>query len=403
MCPNNREIRRLLARVEEECKQMQRALKQQGVLNQPSVSNNSDHEHEQDEDDDEVAENNLMRDLHDEQEESSPLDHRAEEWSQNFYSFNRTLPESNSPPAHRQSQRQHHRESVTHKSQIPQPTKQAQIIKTNQHLSSTCPGAKSLSSPLPARHTLKAGPEIDIGQSVSVSEDREHLPTTTAYHDGEGVPSSSLYVSSSCSRAPETLLAHSVSSLETLVLSSGPQGQEPRKESAPGAGAGSGSQPGSMRVSSSTSSLASSSSLSDSGKLQGPDVRTKTSVDRNKEYKPRPFMGIMDKTARFQQQQQQHLQAQQSMSRPWPSHPGPGTSYTEQLKSSVPGAALGSLHNGSLLCSAFSDQFGQSKPAVSVAHSYTDSKPSHPSLTRDNPAIHVAAMKPKRSFIESNV
>ncbi|XP_062862560.1 protein TANC1 isoform X2 [Trichomycterus rosablanca] len=428
LCPNNREIRRLLARVEEECKQMQRALKQQGTMNQLSVSHNSDHEHEHDEDDEEVTEDSSVRDLHEEQEESSPLDHRAEGWSQNFYSFNRTLPESNSPPPHRQSQRQHQRESVTHKSLILQPTKQAQIIKTNQHLSSTCPGGnKSSSSPLPGRHMLKAGPDIDISHPVCASEDRGHLSTATAYHDGEGVLLSQVYVSSSSIRAPETLLAHSVSSLEGLALSSGAQGQEPRKECALGAGSGSGSQPGSMRVSSSTSSLASSSSLSDSGKLQGPDVRTKTSVDKNKEYKPRPFMGIMDKTARFQQQQQQqqqqqHLQGQQSMSRVWQSHPEshgmstagvnselaflkPGTSYSEQLKTSSQGATLGSLHNGNLHCTAFSDQFCQSvtKPAVTMAHSYTDSKPTHPGLSRDNPAIHVASMKPKRSFIESNV
>ncbi|KAL7881882.1 hypothetical protein AOLI_G00087310 [Acnodon oligacanthus] len=448
LCPNNREIRRLLARVEEECKQMQRAQNKQQGANPSAADHDSDHEREEGEEE----ENSLGRDL--DEEDSSQLDARAEPWSQNIYQFNRTLPDSvgngqqagrPDSPLHRQSQRQHQREPVAHKSLILQPTKQAQIVKTNQHMSSLQTGStqptacKSQthgpSSPLPARHMLKAGPGIDISPLPPPSEDKGHISTATGHHESEGVFLSQAYSSSGSSRAPERLSAHSVSSLEDLALSAAPgaKGQELRKESVQGAGSGSGSQAGSMRVSSSTSSLASSSSLSDSGKLQGPDVRTKTSVDKTKpaqgstvEYKPRPFMGIMDKTARFQQQQQQCHQ-----SRGWQSHssdshsmssaglagmncellyPKPSSAYHEQLKASSQGAALGGLHNGSLHAKEFNDKFCQaatcykeSKPAVAMAHSYTDSKPKHPSLARDNPAIHVASMKPKRSFIESNV
>ncbi|XP_058248978.1 protein TANC1 isoform X3 [Hemibagrus wyckioides] len=436
LCPNNREIRRLLARVEDECKQMQRAQNKQGVMSQSTVSQDSDHEHEEGEEEEDVTENSISREFH-EEEESSKMDTRTEAWSQSFYSFNRTLPESNSPPPiHRQSQRQHQREPLTHKSLILQPTKQAQIIKTNQHISSTCPaGTKTQSqnhgssSPVPSRHMLKAGPGIDISPLSPPSEVDRCPLSATAHHDSEGVQLSEAFVSCSSNRAPERLLAHSVSSLEGLALSAGhgAQGQELRKELVQGAGSGSGSQPGSMRVSSSTSSLASSSSLSDSGKMHGPDVRTKTSVDKsksaNQEYKPRPFMGVMDKTARFQQHH--HPQGQQPVSRAWQSHSDshsmslagvnselafakPGSTYPEQLKSSS--VALGSLHNGSLHCTTLSDKFCQAatsykepKPAVAMAHSYTDNKPKHPSLSRDNPAIHVASMKPKRSFIESNV
>ncbi|XP_053483116.1 protein TANC1 isoform X2 [Ictalurus furcatus] len=437
LCPNNREIRRLLARVEEECKQMQRAQNKQGVMSQSTVSQDSDHEHEEGEEEEDVTENSLSRELH-EEEESSKMDTRTEAWSQNFYSFNRTLPESNSPPAHRQSQRQQQQEPLTHKSLILQPTKQAQIVKTNQHLSSTCPvGTKTQSqnhgssSPVPSCQLLKAGPGIDIS-SLSPPSEVDRCPlSATAHHDSEGVLLSEAFVSCSSSRAPERLLTHSVSSLEGLALSAGhgAQGQELRKESVQGAGSGSGSQPGSMRVSSSTSSLASSSSLSDNGKMHAPDVRTKTSVDKtksaNQEYKPRPFMGIMDKTARFQQHH--HQQGPQPLSRAWQSHSDshtmssagvnselafakPGSTYPEQLKASSQGVALGSLHNGSLHCTTFSDKFCQAatsykepKPTLAMAHSYTDNKPKHPSLSRDNPAIHVASMKPKRSFIESNV
>ncbi|XP_035392360.1 protein TANC1 isoform X1 [Electrophorus electricus] len=455
LCPNNREIRRLLARVEEECKQMQRVQnKQQGASSQPTANHDSDHEREEGEEED-LTENSIGQDI--DEEESSHLDPRAEAWSQNIYSFNRTPADSAgagqqagrpSSPPYAQSQRQHQRDPVAHKSLVLQPTKQAQIVKTNQHLSSlqastarsagakTQPQTHGPSSPLPARHTLKAGPGIDIGPLSPPGEDKGHPSTATGHHESEGVLLSRAYPSFSSGRAPERLSAHSASSLEGLTLSTA---QELRKESAQGAGSGSGSQTGSMRVSSSTSSLASSSSLSDSGKLQGPDVRTKTGVDKPKpvqggtvEYKPRPFMGIMDKTARFQQQQQQQQQqVHQPMARSWHSHstdshsmcpaglaggtselayPKPASTYHEQLKASSQGAAMGSLHNGNMHAKEFGDKFCQaatcykeSKPAVAMAHSYTDSKPKHPSLARDNPAIHVASMKPKRSFIESNV
>lgn len=413
---------------------MQRAQNKQGVTNQSSVSQDSDHEHEEGEEEEDVTENSLSRELH--EDESSQMDTRTEAWSQSLYSFNRTLPESNSPPPHRQSQRNQQQEPLTHKSLILQPTKQAQIVKTSQHLSSTCPpGTKthgsqnhSSSSPIPSRHMLKAGPGINISP-LSPPSEVDRCLSATAHHDGEGVLLSEVFVSCSSNRAPERHLAHSVSSLEDLALSAGhgAQGQELRKESVQGGGSGSGSQPGSMRVSSSTSSLASSSSLSDSGKMHGPDVRTKTSMDKNKpanqEYKPRPFMGVMDKTARFQQHH--HQQDQQPVSRAWQSHSDshsmssagvnselafakPGSTYPEQLKSSSQGVALGSLHNGSLHCTSFTDKFCQASykepmPAVAMAHSYTDKQPKHPSLSRDNPAIHVASMKPKRSFIESNV
>lgn len=414
---------------------MQRAQNKQGVMSQSTVSQDSDHEHEDGEEEEDVPESSLSKDLHDE-EGISKMDTRTEAWSQSFYSFNRTLPESNSPPPHRQSQRQ--REPLTHKSLILQPTKQAQIVKTNQHLSSTCPAGTRTqsqnhgsSSPVPSRHMLKAGPGIDISPLSPPSEVDRCPLSTTAQHDGEGIQLSEAFVSCSSNRAPERLLAHSVSSVEGLALSAGhgAQGQELRKESVQGAGSGSGSQPSSMRASSSTSSLASSSSLSDSCKMHGPDVRIKTSVDKsktaNQEYKPRPFMGVMDKTARFQQHH--HQQGQQPVSRAWQGHSDshsmsstgvnseltfakPGSTYPEQPKSSSQGVALGSLHNGSLHCTPFSDKFCQAatsykepKPAVAMAHSYTDNKPKHPSLSRDNPAIHVASMKPKRSFIESNV
>uniref|UniRef100_A0A8C6V8Q4 Tetratricopeptide repeat, ankyrin repeat and coiled-coil containing 1b n=1 Tax=Neogobius melanostomus TaxID=47308 RepID=A0A8C6V8Q4_9GOBI len=302
LCPNNREIRRLLARVEEECKQMQRT--QSGTC---------------------------------------------------------------SPPSHRPPPRfpREHREAVAQQQALVlQSTKHAQIVKTNQHMSSKqSKGQYAPSSPLPSRHlssALKPGPGIDISPL--------------------GPPLTSLCMRTAC-----------------------------------------------MRVSSSTSSLASSSSLSDSGKL-GPDVRNKVpekkqSQGPNADYKPRPFMGIIDKTARFQQQ---HSVPSPHQAHSWfnPLQPAPsdmlchmspndcepyaqtGSTYQDQHKP-VPhvAMAMSSLQNGN---HDFTDKFcptancyKESKPPVALPHAYMD-KPK-PGLVRENPAIHVASIKPKRSFIESNV
>uniref|UniRef100_A0A673IY28 Protein TANC1-like n=1 Tax=Sinocyclocheilus rhinocerous TaxID=307959 RepID=A0A673IY28_9TELE len=368
LCPNNREICRLLARVEDECKQMQRSQsKQQSLSNLPADLEHAGPERGDD----------------DEEEEEEEEDDDSEAWSQNIYSLNRTSNGRSVSPPHRQSLRHQHQKSL-----VLQPSKQAQIVKTNQHLGSLQAGSirptntKSQSqyapsSPIPSRHissVLKAGPGIDISPLLPTNDDAD-------------------------------VQMHSSKTLEGTVLSatSGAQSRELRKDA-------------SMRVSSSTSSLASSSSLSDSGKAQGPDVRTKTASDKPKisqtgsvEYKPRPFMGIIDKTARFQQQQQQPV-----VSRGWQSHSTeglvvsagltgeiaygkPSGTYYEPLKC----PAMGGLHNGSLHAKEFCHK--ESKPVLAMAHSFTDSMNKQPSLTQENPTIHVAAMRPKRSFIESNV
>ncbi|XP_029937245.1 protein TANC1 [Myripristis murdjan] len=513
LCPNNREIRRLLARVEEECKQTQRSQTKGGQAGAAAASCQASGGHEsdqeQEEGQEEPSEHNLVRslegqrDILEEEEETSHHDRRTEAcWTQNIYSFNRVLPPdslSNNQSHQNQSPRpssppgpsrlashrypREHREALAQQGLLLQSTKQAQIVKTNQHMSSMqaaggigggrSVGAKSQSqyapsSPLPSRHMssmLKPGPGIDISPLPTPADepvygDRMSLAaasTSMGHHcDNESLHSSQASYSSCSSskgQGPERLSAHSASSLDGLACSGpGPQGNhiDPGKEAGCGAV---GSQGGgsNMRVSSSTSSLASSSSLSDSGKL-GPDVRTKT-TDKGKhsqqpnstEYKPRPFMGIMDKTARFQQQLQQHQQQQiqqhqshqglQSTGRNWQNHSSEGlvchnmsamglqpvncelpyaktaSTYQEQHKPPPPqGAmAIGSLQNG-MHAKEFTEKFCQaatcykeSKPALAMSHTFMDSKPKQPGLSRDNPAIHVASMKPKRSFIESNV
>ncbi|XP_078117915.1 protein TANC1 isoform X8 [Sander vitreus] len=500
LCPNNREIRRLLARVEDECKQMQRSQIKGGLAGAAAASSQASGGHESDQEQDEGQQDSSehcrarrvegQRDILEEEEDEEALLHdRATDacWSQNSYSYNRVLPsepisnslghQSQSPssppgpgrlPLHRYPRE--HREELAQQGLVLQPTKQAQIVKTNQHMSSMGAGSKSQyapSSPLPSRHMssmLKPGPGIDIsplpppadepvyGNRMSlaaVSTSMGHSCENESLHSSQA---SYLSCSSSKGLGQDRLSAHSASSLDGLACSGpGPQGNhtEPGKDGMCGA---TGSQGGgsSMRVSSSTSSLASSSSLSDSGKL-GPDVRTKIS-DKTKhsqqassasEYKPRPFMGITDKTARFlqqQQQQQQHhgLQSHpslQSAGRGWLNHSSDGlvchntsamgllpvdcelpyaktvSTYQEQHKPPPPqGAmAMSSLQNG-MHAKEFTEKFCQaancykeSKPALAMPHTFMDSKPKQPGLARDNPAIHVASMKPKRSFIESNV
>ncbi|KAM8856304.1 protein TANC1-like isoform 2-T3 [Spinachia spinachia] len=492
LCPNNREIRRLLARVEDECKQMQRAAIK-GVAGAALASSQASggHESDQEQDDgqEDPSERSLARcmegprDILEEEEEEEEEDEESAAslqdrasgacWSQKSFSSTRVLPSepvvnslgqpSLSPgrlPPHRYPREHREAQAQAQQGLVLQPTKQAQIVKTNQHMSSMqagagatggrVPGARSQyapSSPIPSRHmssALKPGPGIDISPLPSPADEpvygnRVSLAAASAGHscEKENLHSSQVPYSSCSSykgQGQDRLSVHSASSLDGLACSGpGPQGTpaEPGKEAMGSQGGGGGS----MRVSSSTSSLASSSSLSDSGKL-GPDVRTKLS-DKAKhgqqaaaEYKPRPFMGVMDKKARFQQQQHG---VQSFPGRSWlnqssdglvchnmlpvgllpvecePPYGKAASTYQEQRKPAPPQGAMAmcSLQNG-MHAKEFTEKFCQvancykeSKPAL--AHPFMDGNPNPPGLARDNPAIHGASMKPKRSFIESNV
>ncbi|XP_028846528.1 protein TANC1 isoform X2 [Denticeps clupeoides] len=475
LCPNNREIRRLLARVEEECKQMQRAQnKQHTVANQAATAaeaegQDSDHEREREEEgeeeeeeedeDDDSADHSLGRTLDGnknapclkdiEEEEPSKHDPRADHWSQGAYPLVQTMPESRthsqhgarppSPPS--RPSHKYQRETIAQPGPLIQSSKQAQIVKTNQHMNSlqtaTRSGQKSQppygpSSPLPSRHissSLKAGPGIDISPLPPPANE----PGST-YNERRSVPAAPLGPGYHHFKidpyGTSRLSAQSVSSLDALASTGsapGGPGSTWKDPSGTSTASTSGSQAGSMRVSSSTSSLASSSSLSDSGKLQGPDVRSKTSTaaaDKGKqgsaggEYKPRPFMGVMDKTARFQPQQLQPFPGHLPPGRTWQSHSSEGLvghgellpfskaggPYHEALRASSQGAAVG-FHNGTHakeFCPA-TTCYGESVAAAALPHPYMDGKAKQPGLINDNPAIHVASMKPKRSFIESNV
>ncbi len=236
LCPNKpRESAACWPAVEDECTQMQRSQsKQQSLSDPPADPERADDDEEEEDDEDD-----------------------SEAWSQNIYSLNRTSNGRSVSPPHRQSLRHQHQKSL-----VLQPSKtgadrqnppSSRLLTGGIHTAK--PVAYAPSSPIPSRHIssiLKAGPGIDISPLLPTNDDAD-------------------------------VQMHSSKTLEGPVLS-GAQSQELRKDA-------------SMRVSSSTSSLASSSSLSDSGKVQGPDVRIKTISDKPKisqtgsvEFKPRPFM-----------------------------------------------------------------------------------------------------------------
>uniref|UniRef100_A0A8C9T2F5 Tetratricopeptide repeat, ankyrin repeat and coiled-coil containing 1 n=1 Tax=Scleropages formosus TaxID=113540 RepID=A0A8C9T2F5_SCLFO len=368
LCPNNREIRRLLARVEDECRQLQRAQQRQSVA--PAQGPESDHEEE------EEGPLDTSEDRDDGQRATGPEEvEEATGWPRGVCSLNRTLPDSlgpsrqeaapGSPPGLEALQPT--QEPLPQQGLVLQPSRQAQIIKTNQHVTSLQGGSRcgskaqsqyGPSSPVPSRHmscTLRAAPGMDIGLPLPADED-----------SGPG-------------------LASAVHRCDAET--------HPRQPSVPSSDVP--IQSGSIKVSSSTSSLASSGSLSDSGRLRGSGGLT--------EHKPRPFMGIMDKTARFQQQQQQTTPM---LPRSRQSHSAEGLvvhaapSNCERPDGGATNARHGSLLNGTHV-RELAERFCCADPAAS--RSFSDGKSKQPSLGRDNPIMHAAAMKPKRPFIESNV
>ncbi|XP_061649051.1 protein TANC1 isoform X3 [Phyllopteryx taeniolatus] len=342
LCPNNREIRRLLARVEDECKQMQRAQTTKGGpdgagaaaagggnggIPQAAGGHQSDQEHDDArEESSEWSQRHALEEEEDEEDEQR----QCRSLGNNAGHHPGRLPPQRYPRDHPHGL-------------LLQPAKQAQIVKTSSH------GVKSQyapSSPLPSRHmsgVLKPGPGIDISPLPALADEPlygNRVTLTVMTHGTEAASFSS--------KAASTHLDAEIA--------------------------------GNMRVSSSTSSLASSSSQSDSGKI-GPDVKSK----------PRPFMGVTDKTARFVPQNPQPA------ARSWINRSVEDDDIDDGFGKTVSGAyhdqhrPSPALHNGAPHANQYTDKF----------ICYKDAK----SLARDNPsqALHITSIKPKRSFIESNV
>ncbi|NXD15116.1 TANC1 protein, partial [Nothocercus nigrocapillus] len=445
LCPTNQEIKRLLARVEEECKQLQRAQQQKRQSPQLGPPSNSS----ENEDEGVIQGVNSNFNL---QERTQELPHCGESVSSPqrlerpsaASSFSRTLQESAqqktrpvSPPGRVGNK------YLREPGLILQPTKQAQIVKTNQHLSSLQPVSKPGSSqcntksscqclpqsPLPVRHSGNLN-----GNKIQYLDDSGTLSSGSV---ATGV-SASLYnepcKSSHCphSQHSESLSSHPStrkSKAADRVTTPAPVSfGEARQQILVTSGVSFSSPSNSMILASSTSSLSSAGSFTDSTKGLGPDVQTKENKVNQvqgpaAEHRPRntPFMGIMDKTARFQQQNNQssrtwHSQATEGLMnaasggiQPSNFEHYPVKHY--QTKTFSTGVAPGDsirngvqakgLEEGKCLPSAHCPDSRAAKQAPHLHAEPLAKQQSH--VGREGHLSYTTAMKPKRSFIESNV
>ncbi|XP_009697778.1 PREDICTED: protein TANC1 [Cariama cristata] len=442
LCPSNQEIKRLLARVEEECKQFQRTQQQKHqssqLLQQISNSDNEEEGIIQG-----VNENFNHQDREDElphPDESVSAPQRLQ-CSLAASSYSRTLQEGVQQKARSVSpESRTGSKYLREPGLIVQPTKQAQIVKTNQHLSSVQPGSKMGSS----QCNTKTQPSFQhLPQSpLPVRHSRiQHFDGTRTLSSG-GVstgPSADLYnekfMSGQCSHSQHNenlsshLFANKSKTTDRLTAPTEMNFSEARQQSPVTSGISSISPSSSMILASSTSSLTSAGSFSDSIKGLGPDVRLKeNNVNQVQgtiaEHRPRntPFMGITDKTARFQQQNTQssrtrHTQTSDGLSTNVASG-GVQASHFEQFsvkhyqtKISSTGAAPGdSNQNGmqakereELKCQ-LSTHCQDHRAPKQASHLHPDAVAKPQSLiNKEGHLGHVMSAKPKRSFIESNV
>uniref|UniRef100_A0A3B4VF38 Tetratricopeptide repeat, ankyrin repeat and coiled-coil containing 1a n=1 Tax=Seriola dumerili TaxID=41447 RepID=A0A3B4VF38_SERDU len=430
LSPSNREIRRLLARVEEECKHHQKASSNnstQGYNRDPHAH----HHHGTEEETDVYSQGKKEEEKEEGEEVSLQCGKSPEFWPLNPYAPNRTLPGgvafglTDQAPSFPQEEYVQNQLFVDMPEPVPAINRQTQSqgSRTHHHCHSLQSGSRvggrplSLcgpSSPLPGRHistSLRPAPVlgIDIGPG-SANEHSGHSPTEL-YHPmspNSSSPPGPLQMyqprSSSFSRGSDRLSTHSVA-LDGLSLALG-SSMEVRRESGGGGTAGSRG---------SSSSQASSGNLSDGGRQQVLDapcpIKSSGSFKTKPELKPRPFMGVMDKAVRVQGQQTPGLGRQgqggggggvESFSMSVMEFQGLNNefkraSFQEQLSVSQA--------NSQQHCREFGERLHQreARGTTSSQLRFPDGRHRQASLTRDNPALHMAPIKPKRSFIESNV
>ncbi|XP_072539773.1 protein TANC1 isoform X2 [Salminus brasiliensis] len=411
LCPSNREIRRLLARVEEECQQ------RPGTKHAPSHPYPSQHEDEEDDDDEEEDDDDEEEEEEEEEEEGIRVHEKASDSRGQKHSqrVEEEVERNNEEPSRQEKRKENWQQSRTlpdslglavqdaqSTSPLPSsraahrrlPSRQAQSMKSREHCSSLQPDLRTAqsagSSPRPSRHrpaSLRAGPCIDISPLVPEhGMDRGALGgTRELLRDVQGGG-----------------IGH-LGHVETIPLAT-----EAAVESR-----GEFCRSSSVRVSSSSSSLASSGNLSDGGRNRSSIANDNAattpdnSARQSSEHKPRPFMGVMDKTARFQQQQQLqgHHATQGHHSNSMHSYGWQGLG-TEGLVGH--NTCQEPFHNGTHPGEFHSKShpagsgYKDSSPNLGLQQHYSESKHKQASLARDNPIL-ISSIKPKRSFIESNV
>ncbi|CAL1603647.1 unnamed protein product [Knipowitschia caucasica] len=397
LSPSNREIRRLLARVEDECKHHQKALSRdphghhcgedevfsQGSLERPVTAEHSDHECDDEKDD--------CDDL--------PLScgKIPDFWPLNPYAPNSTLPGgfgmSEASPCYTPDE-------YPLFGDLPEPVPGGLSRHGNRthnqsySAQSGRAGGRPLSlcgpsSPLPGRHmltSLRPAPllAIDIGPVSSTDHPglspTEHLhPLSPSSCSPPGLLQMYHPRSASFSRGTDRHSTHAPDSL-ALALSSG---MEVRREVGTAGSRGS------------SSSQASSGNLSDSGRQQDPPcpIKSSGSFKAKQDIKPRPFMGVIDKSVR--------VQGQQSTSLSRPERVGGADAFGMSVMEFQTHSDYRRASFQDQICGSGGLQ-REARPSQSQLR-FPDGRHRPPSLTRDNPALHMAPIKPKRSFIESNV
>lgn len=433
LCPGNQEIKRLLTRVEEECKQLQRTQQQkQQCFQAMQQSNDSDYEGEVLVQDhfslEEIKEEELLC-----EQEPGPARPRLPLFQASL-SCSRNLQEGTqqkfrpaSPPNRASSA------YLREPGLSVQPTKQAQIVKTSQHLNSVQAAARPSSS--------QSGTKIQHLQYLPPSPvTSRHLmtPNNKAQHlDGAhtvSAGSSSALFNERLAACQLPYLQHSDKG--PSFMSKSKTHEKLSVHPPPSLSQGTGE----LRQQSSASSLSvnmvpSSSTSSFSESMAGQNLETRLKENKaglgqsgSVEHRSRsiPFMGIMDKTVRFQQQQMNPL------NRSWHSQATEGVlkSSGTTLSASCEFSSKPPSHSASQGSSFFSSpliigdnlQNGtQSKELEElkhqasaspqdnrigkpVAHLYQEAlSKQHSQLSKDIHSSHITSTKPKRSFVESNV
>lgn len=432
LAPSNREIRRLLIRVEEECKHHQKAC---ATGRDPHAHHHQATEEEMDIYSQGSLERQVPADPADEdkEEEREDLDELSLQcgkspdiWPLNPYAPNRTLPGgvafglTDQSPCFPQEEYSQNQLFVDLPKPVPVISRQNQGNRTYQHCHSLQSGGRvggrplSLcgpSSPLPGRHlSTSLRPAPVLGIEISPGSNSEHPGHSPTEHYHPMSPSSSsppgpLQVyqlrSSSFSRGSDRLSTHP-GALDGLALALG-SGMEVGRECG---GVGTAGSRGS------SSSQASSGNLSDNGRQQLVDapcpIKSSGSFKSKPELKPRPFMGVMDKSARVQGQQTSGLSRQglgggvESFNMSVMEYQGFNSefkraSFQEQLSANQANSQQQSRDFGERLLQR------EARSTTSSQLRFPEGRHRQASLTRDNPALHMAPIKPKRSFIESNV
>ncbi|XP_018094283.1 protein TANC1 isoform X2 [Xenopus laevis] len=433
LCPNNLEIQRLLTRVEEEFKQQQRM--QQKQFQPPTQAHaESDHEEES------LTEILSSPSFEEIQEEQSPQldDHyQASPHTQDLsLNSNRIHEHQKNRP---ESPVEHPSKNVgLQQALIKKPTKQAQIVKTNQHMNSlqlvsrtgsSCGAYKtSLPSTLTPLSSGSSTNSSNPANSKAFNTDGTNLVSSgsnsvgahaSTYSDkmspgrgiqkhasdvGSSYKASSSFVSSA--KTAEKLLGH-LEAQEAQTPSGGKTlGTDCKKRTLHG--------------------LISSSSFSEGVKV--PDIQSKEGKLNQPqggatEYRPRniPFMGIMGKAARSSQQnvpsgRSWHNQAMEGFQKDIPSAGTiPSANFEKMPARQIPvygnhnktmaSSSGENMHNG------IEDGKGQrpshlqdQKVAKATPQPYLESiSRSQSLLVKETNISAMPPSKPKRSFIESNV